>query len=142
MASNDSFRIPWRPPTSASTCGPRPSSEAGDLTPSKIRHALRRQTFDAPGGVVRIDPETQHTSKVFRIGRITTESRFEVIYSSETPIAPIPYPNTRSQGDWDAFLAGSPSSAGAANGRTQENHELNIAKMASRGSSYSPTSVQ
>jgi urea transport system substrate-binding protein len=53
---------------------------------------------------VRIDPETQHTSKVFRIGRVTAAGRFEVVYSSESPIAPIPYPDTRSKGDWDAFL--------------------------------------
>jgi urea transport system substrate-binding protein len=78
--------------------------EAGEDAVAKIRQAVRHQGFDAPEGMVRIDPETQHTSKVFRIGRITKESRFEVIYSSESPIAPIPYPNTRSKGDWDAFL--------------------------------------
>jgi urea transport system substrate-binding protein len=78
--------------------------EAGNDDVSKIRQAVRHQAFDAPEGRVRIDPETQHTSKVFRIGQITRESRFQVIYSSESPIAPIPYPNTRSKGDWDAFL--------------------------------------
>jgi urea transport system substrate-binding protein len=78
--------------------------EAGDDDVSKIRRAVRRQAFDAPQGRVSIDPETQHTSKVFRIGQITRECRFEVVYSSESPIAPIPYPNTRSKGDWDAFL--------------------------------------
>lgn len=78
--------------------------EAGDDTVSKIRLAVRHQTFDAPEGMVRIDPETQHTSKIFQVGRITTKSRFEVYFSSESPIAPMPYPNTRSKGDWDAFL--------------------------------------
>jgi urea transport system substrate-binding protein len=78
--------------------------DVGDVTVSKVRPAVRRQSFDAPGGLVRVDAETQHSSKVFRIGRITTDSRFEVIYSSESPIAPIPYPSTRTRGDWDAFL--------------------------------------
>ena len=54
--------------------------------------------------MVRIDPETQHTSKIFRIGQITTDSRFKVVFDSESPIAPIPYPNTKSKGEWDAFL--------------------------------------
>jgi len=54
--------------------------------------------------MVRVDPDTQHTSKVFRVGRVTTESRFAVVYSSDSPIAPIPYPNTRSKGEWDSFL--------------------------------------
>jgi urea transport system substrate-binding protein len=78
--------------------------EAGDENVVKVRRAVGHQAFDAPGGLVRIDPDTQHTSKVFRVGRITTESRFEVIYSSESPIGPIPYPNTRSKGEWDTFL--------------------------------------
>jgi urea transport system substrate-binding protein len=53
--------------------------EAGSDDVSRIRQAIRHQTFEAPVGLVRIDPETRHTSKVFRIGRITSESRFEVI---------------------------------------------------------------
>jgi urea transport system substrate-binding protein len=77
---------------------------AGSDDVSKIRQAIRGQGFDAPEGLVRIDRETQHTSKVFRVGQITRESRFEVVYSSESPIAPVPYPSTRSPGEWDAFL--------------------------------------
>jgi urea transport system substrate-binding protein len=78
--------------------------EAGDEKVCKVRRAVRHQAFEAPEGMVRVDPDSQHTSKVFRLGRITPESRFEVVYSSESPIAPIPYPNSRSKGDWDAFL--------------------------------------
>jgi urea transport system substrate-binding protein len=78
--------------------------EAGDDNVAGIRRAVQHQAFDAPGGMVRIDPQTQHTSKIFRIGQITPESRFKEVYSSENPIAPIPYPSTRSKGDWDNFL--------------------------------------
>ncbi len=78
--------------------------EAGDDDVSRIRQFIRHQSFEAPEGLVRIDPETQHTSKVFGIGRIAADSHFQVIFSSEVPIAPIPYPKTRSRGEWDAFL--------------------------------------
>lgn len=78
--------------------------DAGDDDVAKIRKAVRNQTFEAPEGLVRIDAETQHTSKMVRIGQITTENRFKIVHDSETPIAPIPYPNTRSKGDWDGFL--------------------------------------
>ncbi len=78
--------------------------EAGSDDVKAIRQALRHQEFDAPEGLVRIDPETQHTSKTFRIGRITSDGRFDVIYSSDSPIAPLPYPKTRSRADWDEFL--------------------------------------
>ncbi len=82
----------------------RAVAEAGRDEVKAIRAAAIHQEFDAPEGMIRIDPDTQHTSKVFRIGRITPEGSFQVEYSSEVPIAPIPYPNTRSKGDWDAFL--------------------------------------
>jgi urea transport system substrate-binding protein len=79
-------------------------ADAGSTEVKAIRQAVRHQQFEAPGGPVRIDPETQHTSKVFRIGRITSDGYFEVIYSSGTPIAPMPYPDSRSKAEWDAFL--------------------------------------
>ncbi len=78
--------------------------DAGDDDVAKIRKAVRNQTFEAPEGLVRIDQETQHTSKMVRIGRITAENRFEIVYDSGTLIAPIPYPNTRTRGEWDEFL--------------------------------------
>jgi urea transport system substrate-binding protein len=85
-------------------CWAQAVKAAGDDNVARIRRAVRHQAFDAPEGLVRIDPETQHTSKIVRIGRITAENRFAVIYSSDSPIAPIPYPNTRSKGEWDTFL--------------------------------------
>src|SRR5262249_3876156 len=78
--------------------------QAGDDDVSKTRLALGGQAFDAPEGLVRIDPETQHTSKRFRVGRITSENRFEVVYTPDPLIAPVPYPGSRRRGDWDAFL--------------------------------------
>ncbi len=81
--------------------------DAGDESPAKVRKSIRGQSFDAPGGMVRIDPDTQHTLKVFRIGLITeAEDRFKIVYDSESPITPMPYPSTpgKKKGDWDAFL--------------------------------------
>ncbi len=72
--------------------------------PAAVRKALKDQSFDAPEGAIRIDPETQHTSKFIRIGRITKSGRFEIVYCSDIPISPIPYPNTRSKANWDAFV--------------------------------------
>ena len=77
----------------------------GSAEPSSIREAIKGQAFDAPGGPVQVDPATQHTSKVVRIGKILDGRRFEVVYTSEAPIAPIPYPATRSRADWDHLLA-------------------------------------
>jgi urea transport system substrate-binding protein len=73
--------------------------------PQVIRQALRGQSFCGPGGVVRIDPENQHTWKVFRLGKIVEGGQFEVIASSEEPIRPESYAASRSPAAWNAFLA-------------------------------------
>jgi urea ABC transporter urea binding protein len=78
--------------------------ELGSEDVSKVREGVRHQTYEAPEGLVRVDRDTQHVSKIFRIGRIMSDSRFEIVFSPEVPIAPIPYPKTRSRGEWDGFL--------------------------------------
>jgi urea transport system substrate-binding protein len=78
--------------------------EAGDVDAAKVRQAVLRQSYDAPEGLIRIHAETQHAAKVFNVGQITADSRFKIISSSDTPIEPIPFPGTRSKGEWDAFL--------------------------------------
>jgi len=78
---------------------------AGSAAAAEIRAALRHQAFDAPEGQVRIDPDNQHTWKTIRVGRVTDESQFEVIYSSEKPIRPEPYPKSRSVAQWHDFLS-------------------------------------
>jgi len=69
-----------------------------------IRRALPSQSFEAPGGRVRIDAENQHTWKTMRLGRIVEGGQFEIVWSSENPIRPEPYPGSRSPAVWDEFL--------------------------------------
>jgi urea transport system substrate-binding protein len=78
---------------------------AGSADVKAIRKAVSDQSFNAPEGKVSIDPETHHISKFVRIGRITDNRRFEVVYCSDAAVAPIPYPATRSKADWDAVLS-------------------------------------
>jgi urea transport system substrate-binding protein len=80
------------------------AAQAGSPEPEAVRRAIGRQHYDAPEGTVRIDPDTQHIHKFIRIGRVTEEGRFEVVYSSEQPIAPVPYPRTRTREEWDSYL--------------------------------------
>lgn len=77
----------------------------GDDVPA-IREALRHQNFEAPGGPVRIDPDNQHTWKTMRLGKIVEGGQFEIVWSSEKPIRPEPYPSSRSAVAWNKFLAG------------------------------------
>jgi urea transport system substrate-binding protein len=77
-------------------------AESDDV--SAIRHAMHNQRLHAPGGEVRIDPETQHTFKTPRIGKIQENGQFEVVWTAAKPVPPIPYPASRTTADWKAFL--------------------------------------
>jgi urea ABC transporter urea binding protein len=80
--------------------------DAGTSQTVAIRRAIKRQSFNAPGGMVYVEPENQHTWKIVRIGRIRADGRFDVVWSSEKPIRPVPYPIYRSREDWTAYLDG------------------------------------
>lgn len=69
-----------------------------------IRHALPNQHFAAPGGAVRIDPENHHTWKIMRLARIGDAGQFSIVWSTERPIRPEPYPASRSIAEWHTFL--------------------------------------
>ena len=53
-------------------------NEAQSLDPKKIRRALLNQRLIGPGGVVRIDPDTQYCYRTPRVGRIQPDGQFQV----------------------------------------------------------------
>jgi urea transport system substrate-binding protein len=69
-----------------------------------VRLALRDQSFAAPGGIVSIDPQSNHTWKTVRIGRIRADGQFDIVWDSGNPIRPQPYPLYRPRAEWDSFL--------------------------------------
>jgi urea transport system substrate-binding protein len=79
-------------------------SAAGKNDANAIRQAVKGLSFEAPQGRIRIDADTQHCSKFIRIGRIQDSGRFKVVYASDQPIQPVPYPPTRARAAWDELL--------------------------------------
>ncbi|NES84446.1 MAG: urea ABC transporter substrate-binding protein [Moorea sp. SIO2B7] len=79
-------------------------SEAEENDVNTIREFIVDQSFNAPGGVVYVDAENQHTWKTVRIGKIQANGQFEIVWTSDKPIRPVPYPISRSKLDWDKFL--------------------------------------
>lgn len=71
---------------------------------NEVRKHLANQSFNAPEGLVYIDGETQHTWKTVRIGKFRGYGDVEVVWSSEKPVKPFPFPNTRKRKDWEKFL--------------------------------------
>jgi len=70
----------------------------------QVREALRRQSLDAPAGIIAVDPETQHTWQPAYIGRVRGDRRFEIVWSSRTAVRPVPYPLSRSRSAWEALV--------------------------------------
>jgi urea transport system substrate-binding protein len=78
--------------------------KAGSFETEAVRQAFRDGLeFAGPGGTVRLDPKTQHTTKWCRIGRIRADRQFDLVYHSDGPIDPDPYPQVAFPGwsvDW------------------------------------------
>jgi urea transport system substrate-binding protein len=78
--------------------------EAETDNAADVLKALRRQSLNAPEGIVSVDDETQHTWRPVYVGRIRDDGQFDVVWSSGKPVRPIPYPASRSKGEWESFL--------------------------------------
>lgn len=77
---------------------------AGTTDVAAIRRVVPDRSFRAPGGMVYVDGENRHTWKTVRIGRIRPDGQFEIVWTSDNPIRPVPYPGPRTREQWDAFL--------------------------------------
>jgi urea transport system substrate-binding protein len=80
-------------------------AEAGTDDVKFVRDAMRRQSLDAPEGVISIDPNTHHTWRPVYIGKARADGQFDLVWTSQKPIRPVPYPLTRTKAEWDAYLS-------------------------------------
>jgi urea transport system substrate-binding protein len=78
--------------------------DAGTDEVNEVRKAIPDQTFQAPEGVVYINAENNHTWKIVRIGKVKEDGQFEIVWSSQKPVRPVPYPVYRSPSEWHDFL--------------------------------------
>jgi urea transport system substrate-binding protein len=78
---------------------------ADDDRAGAVRQSLRSQTFDAPEGPVRIDPESLYAWKTMRVGKVVAGGQFEVMWSSERPLRPEPFASSRSPASWSNLLS-------------------------------------
>jgi urea transport system substrate-binding protein len=76
---------------------------ATDIARVKAAAASGEIEFAAPEGMVKIDPETQHTWKIVRIGQIRDDGLIDEVWSSGTAVKPDPFLTTY---EWAAGLAG------------------------------------
>ncbi len=64
--------------------------KAGTTDIAAVREAAYGQTFDAPEGLVTMQPN-HHISKTVRIGEVREDGLFEIVSSTDGPLDPIPW---------------------------------------------------
>ncbi len=70
----------------------------------EVLKAVRKQSMSAPEGVISVDGPTQHTWRPVYIGRVRVDGQFDIVWTSDKAVRPVPYPTTRPQSQWDAFV--------------------------------------
>jgi urea transport system substrate-binding protein len=79
-------------------------AEAETDNVADVIQAIGRQSLNAPEGIVSVDEETQHTWRPVSIGQIERDGQFKIVWTSDKPIRPIPYPPSRTRSEWESFL--------------------------------------
>lgn len=65
--------------------------KAKDTSPNAVREAVRGQTYDSPGGEVKIEPENLHTWLTPRIAEWQADGQGKIVDAYPAPIFPLPY---------------------------------------------------
>lgn len=77
---------------------------AGNFSPTAIMEALKGSSLHAPGGIAYVDEENNHVWRTIRLARVEHDGEYHVIWESENPIKPEPYPFQEHNIDWEAYL--------------------------------------
>ena len=80
------------------------AERANSVAAEDVNQALMGLSYNAPEGIVTIDPATRHTWRAFNIGKIGADGGITIVWSAGYPIRPVPYPRSRSVSDWDDLL--------------------------------------
>lgn len=78
----------------------RALEKAGSDDPDDLIRAVGGIEFQAPQGMVRIDPTTHHTELWPRIGRVNAERNFDILWESPDRVKPDPYFIAPSLDNW------------------------------------------
>jgi urea transport system substrate-binding protein len=65
---------------------------------------MGHQSYNAPEGIVTIDADTYHAWRPVYIGKIRPDGQFDIEWSSAKPVRPLPFPESRTRGEWEAFV--------------------------------------
>lgn len=70
-----------------------------------IQNHLYNVSIAAPDGVLTIS-DNNHAEETVRIGKLNDQGFFDVVWASDAPVAPEPFPSFRSRSYWKNYLNG------------------------------------
>lgn len=76
----------------------------GSDAANKVNQVICGGSMSAPEGIVSIDIRNRHLWKTVRIGKIRREGQFDIVWTSDKPVHPNPFPGQRTKIEWNAFL--------------------------------------
>jgi urea transport system substrate-binding protein len=79
-------------------------ARAQSSAPEKVVLAASNLSIQGPGGMIYVEPKTHHTWKSIHIAKITAAKELESVWFSKIPIAPKPYPKSRTPDQWHTLL--------------------------------------
>jgi urea transport system substrate-binding protein len=66
--------------------------KANSFDTAKVREAVKGVSYKAPEGLVTIEPANNHTHKIVQIGKARSDGQFDIVWKTDGPVAPDPYP--------------------------------------------------
>jgi urea transport system substrate-binding protein len=77
---------------------------AGSSQADLVRNFASGKSIQGAGGMLYIDEKTRHGWKYIHIAKINQDNLLESVWSSKVPIAPEPFPASRSPQQWQHYL--------------------------------------
>jgi urea transport system substrate-binding protein len=66
--------------------------KAGTAQTGAVRGAVKGVSYMAPEGLVTVNTANNHTAKIVQIGKALADGQFEILYATQGPVEPDPYP--------------------------------------------------
>jgi urea transport system substrate-binding protein len=72
--------------------------------PEEVAKAIGGESLAAPEGLVSVDSTTHHCWKSVRVGKLQQDGQFSILWSSNGPVRPRPFPIYRPRAEWETYL--------------------------------------
>jgi urea transport system substrate-binding protein len=79
-------------------------TDAESSQPVEVGKAIGGESLAAPEGLISVDSTTRHCWKSVRVGKLKADGQFSILWSSQGPVRPRPFPIYRPLAEWEAYL--------------------------------------